>query len=271
MSYYGGSDGDRHDANAAELIAEVAELADKDVDYKDYDSDGDGMVDFCYVIYAGYGEAHGADENTIWPHAWNLMSGTGSALKLDGVKINSYACSCELTGNSGKTIDGIGTICHEFSHTLGLPDFYDTANSGNAGMGYWSLMGSGNYNLNGCVPCAYTAYERMLAGWLTPEELEEKITDKTKMIIINCPNNPTGKCLSRQEAEELESLLKDHPGVFLLSAEIYERIVYAGHETVSPASFPSIAFLSRRCHAIVSVEYPSSFRAPASTFAVTAS
>ena len=76
---------------------------------------------------------------------------------------------------------------------------------------------------------------------LTRAAIEAAMTPKTKMIIINCPNNPTGKCLSRQEAEELESLLKDHPGVFLLSDEIYERIVYAGHETVSPASFPSIA------------------------------
>lgn len=174
MSYYGGSDGDRHDANAAELIAEVAELADKDVDYKDYDSDGDGMVDFCYVIYAGYGEAHGADENTIWPHAWNLMSGTGSALKLDGVKINSYACSCELTGNSGKTIDGIGTICHEFSHTLGLPDFYDTEDGGHFGMSTWSLMDNGCYNENGFTPCGYTAYEKEYMGWIDIETLDKE-------------------------------------------------------------------------------------------------
>lgn len=176
MKNYGENDDQGHDKNAAQLVAEVLKLANPDINFKDYDTDNDGVVDFCYVIYAGYGEAHGANENTIWPHQWRLSSGTGAALKLDGVQVDEYACSCELYGYSGNEIDGIGTICHEFGHCLGLPDFYDTGDAGNFGMNAWSIMDYGCYNEGGYTPCGYTAYEKEYLGWLKIETLDEEQT-----------------------------------------------------------------------------------------------
>ena len=72
------------------------------------------------------------------------------------------------------------------------------------------------------------------------DALEAAVTNRTKLLIVNYPNNPTGKVLTRPEAKILEQFLLNHPDVILLSDEIYERIVFDGNTTVSPASFPSI-------------------------------
>lgn len=172
MAYYGGNDAYGNDLRPGEMAAEACKAADALVDFSDYDWDGDGIVEQVYVIYAGYGEASGADEETIWPHEWQLSSSDyGRTLTLDGVRIDTYACGSELYGTEGTDIDGIGTMCHEFSHCLGLPDLYDTAGGGNFGMDSWSLMDYGCYNGDGYAPCGYTSYERWQSGWLEPVEL----------------------------------------------------------------------------------------------------
>ena len=174
-SYYGSNDSEGNDKYPAKMVIEALKLADSQVNYADYDWDGDGEVEQVYVVYAGKGEADGGATTTIWPHEWELSSaanyGDGSgAQTLDGVKIDTYACGGELDGQTG-SIAGIGTMCHEFSHCLGYPDFYDTDYSGGQGMGYWDLMDSGSYNGNGYQPAGYTSYERWVAGWADPEEL----------------------------------------------------------------------------------------------------
>ena len=182
-SYYGANSPKKNnsDLHVGQMIIEACNLADSVINYADYDWDGDGEVDQVYVVYAGYGEASGAPSNTIWPHEFSLSgcayNGDGDGpLTLDGVKIDTYACSCELAGYSGKTMMGIGTACHEFSHCLGLPDFYDVKYNGGFGMESWDIMDSGGYNgpnRNGEIPCGYTAYERWFAGWLNFTELNE--------------------------------------------------------------------------------------------------
>lgn len=185
LAYYGTNDALGIDQYLGTMIAEACQLADEDVDFSQYDWDGDGEVDQVFVIYAGYGENAGAASNTIWP-CMSELSGSdyGSTLTLDGVTVNTFACSCELAGTSGSTMDGIGVACHEFSHCLGLPDLYDTSTLSSCyGMATWSILDSGNYlgpEGNGEVPCAYTGYERMYAGWLTPVELD-KGTDVSGM------------------------------------------------------------------------------------------
>ena len=196
-SYYGANSAKKSnsDLHVGQMISEACNLADNEVNYTDYDWDGDGEVDQVYVIYAGYGEASGAPANTIWPHEFSLTgcanNGDGDGpLILDGVKIDTYACSCELSGYFGKTIMGIGTACHEFSHCLGIPDFYDVKYNGGFGMESWDIMDSGGYNgpnRNGEVPCGYTAYERWFAGWLTFTELNEMERVKDMPDLGNSP------------------------------------------------------------------------------------
>ncbi len=175
MAYYGANYDGGNDIRPYEMVAEACQLASQQglADMSDYDHDGDGWVDLVYVIYAGYPESSGAPGETIWPHAWYVYSGGGLLVTLDGVSLNAYACSAELNGNSGLNLDGIGTFCHEYSHTLGLPDFYDIDYSGAMGMSWWSIMAHGNYGVNGYVPIGYNAYEREFCGWLEFNELTD--------------------------------------------------------------------------------------------------
>ncbi len=70
---------------------------------------------------------------------------------------------------------------------------------------------------------------------LDEEALKEKITSRTKMVIVNSPNNPTGGALTKEEMMAVADIAKDH-GLLVLSDEIYDRIIYDGFETVSMAS-----------------------------------
>ena len=179
-TYYGENDQNGDDKHAGEMVAEACQLADEmGADFSKYDWDGDGMVDQVFVVYAGYGEHADADENTIWPHEYSLSDagyyGDGpGAITLDGKKVDTYAVTSELDGNSGTTPAGIGTACHEFSHCMCLPDFYDTTST-YYGMDMWDLMDYGSYagNYRGNCPVPYTSYERMYCGWLTPVELSD--------------------------------------------------------------------------------------------------
>ena len=175
QSYYGSNDYNGDDKYPATMVCEACKKADQYVNYADYDWDNDGYVDQVYVVYAGKGEADGGASYTIWPHAWTLAAGKTygdgeGVLTLDGKMINSYACGGELNGQTGD-VAGIGTMCHEFSHCLGYPDFYDTDYSGGQGMYSWDLMDNGSYNGDGYQPAGYTSYERWMAGWQTPVEL----------------------------------------------------------------------------------------------------
>lgn len=163
-AYYGANDNSGHDKNPSAMIRSAFMLADSQVNFKDYDWDGDGYCEAVYVLYAGAGEADGGGEDCVWPH-----KSTINYVQHDGVLCGDYACGPELNGIGG--LSGIGTMCHEYSHCLGLPDFYDTAYGGNYGSGSWDIMCSGSYNGDSNVPAGYTAYERWYAGWLEPEEL----------------------------------------------------------------------------------------------------
>ena len=175
-AYYGGNDSQGNDLRPEEMVADACTLAAQaGVDFSIYDNDNDGVVDNVFVFFAGEDEAEGADENSIWSHSWYLLSGAGRSLELSGKLIDRYACSSEMTRiqdtYTGKLLEtrlsGIGTFCHEFSHTFGLPDFYDTDYEDSEGWaaGLWgstSLMDSGNQNNNGNTPPYFNAIEREL-------------------------------------------------------------------------------------------------------------
>lgn len=183
MAYYGtditDSQGNRlDDAHAGSMVASGCQMALADgVDFSPYDWDGDGYVDQVYVLYAGLGQANGGGADTVWPHEFQLAhSDFGHVLTAGSVRINTYACGSELAPLRGSNqLAGIGTLCHEFSHCLGLPDMYDTQYGGQYGMSTWDLMDSGSYNNNSFTPAGYTSYERIYAGWMTPVELNKDL------------------------------------------------------------------------------------------------
>lgn len=175
-AYYGSNNKSGNDSRPAEMIKEACMLAyEQGVDFSLYDYDNDGYVDNIFVFFAGEDEAENPDkEELIWSHAWYIESGAGLELELNGKKIDRYACTAELSyGN----MTGIGTFCHEYSHTFGLPDFYDTdydKNGLSAGMWTWtSLMDGGNMNNKSNTPPYFNAVERQLLGITEPIIIEE--------------------------------------------------------------------------------------------------
>ena len=164
------------------LLADACAVVDGMVNFADYDANNDGIVDLVYVIYAGHSaNTSGNKDTNIWPKSGTITISN----KFDGKSIRRYGVSNELNGSektskSNKKINGIGLFCHEFSHTLGLPDIYayntDAENQDNQGMEYWDIMDGGTGIRGGRVPASYLAWEREVMGWMKIDELKNDIT-----------------------------------------------------------------------------------------------
>ena len=72
------------------------------------------------------------------------------------------------------------------------------------------------------------------------ETLEAHVTPKTKILILNSPNNPTGRVMTKEEADEIAAFLADHD-ILLISDEVYEKIIFDGRKHISLGSYPEIA------------------------------
>jgi len=144
------------------------------VNFADFATNGE--VPSIYMIFAGHGEEAGGGASCIWSHAWNIYP----PVSLDGVTISSYACSPELRGGSGKSVTHIGVICHEFGHSLGAPDYYDTdggTGGSYTGTGIWDLQASGSWNDNGRTPAPPNPRSKITTyNWATAIELNEPQT-----------------------------------------------------------------------------------------------
>lgn len=162
---YGKNDASGRDQAALvyPMVEDAVNLAkDQVTDWKQYDWDGDGLVEEVFVLYAGHGQAtYPQDPDLVWPH----KSAIDPMTVADGVKVSVYACSCEL--GATEAIDGIGAFCHEFSHCMGLKDHYDINGRG-YGTGFWDIMCFGCYNGNTFLPAEYNSYEKMFCGWKEP-------------------------------------------------------------------------------------------------------
>ena len=191
MAYYGKNDSKGYDLYLADFVIDACLAAKDSVDWTQFDSDNDGFVDLVFLLYAGYGEADSHITNTIWPCKWDLPSALYSGYTnqetyyyhwneetgkedyklptFSGKMVNKFACSNEWSYRSNCRC-GIGTFVHEFSHALGLPDYYvaDSNSNKNYTPGSWSLMGYGNYVNNGNTPPNYSVYDKYYLGWVTP-------------------------------------------------------------------------------------------------------
>ena len=175
--YYGKGEKD----NTYALVSDACKAADKDVDFSRYDADGDGMVDLVYLIYAGYPASMSGNPNDIWPKSG---PGNDSFGTYDGKKVCRYGVHAELNfgrelnQKNGFLLSGIGLFCHEFSHTLGLPDLYPTVDASkvdNQNPEMWDLMDGGEYTYNGgYCPTPYSPWEMDAMGWATPIELSDE-------------------------------------------------------------------------------------------------
>lgn len=162
--------------DARDLVREAIDLADGDVNFADYDNDGDGKVDALGIIYAGGGAHDGCKASTppdnLWPHSWDLESDYATD---DGVSVRHYIIQSEITYGLADGIcdemQTVGLFAHEFGHALGLPDYYDTDDS-SEGVGYWSAMASQFLDTvnSADTPPHYDPFSKWWLGWLTPTD-----------------------------------------------------------------------------------------------------
>ncbi|MBR1871648.1 MAG: M6 family metalloprotease domain-containing protein [Bacteroidales bacterium] len=175
--YFGNNDkgNDRNAPGAVKAICLKA-AQEHGIQFSDYDVDGDGYVDSIIVLMAGKSEADGGDEDCVWPHMADLRN---AEIDIDGVYLSKYNMVAELQRDKENkfVFTGIGTICHEFSHILGLMDMYDTdyEGSGGIGSGLWyttCIMDGGNYNNEGRTPPHFNAVDYDTLGLGSPEDLD---------------------------------------------------------------------------------------------------
>ncbi|MDE6297900.1 MAG: M6 family metalloprotease domain-containing protein, partial [Muribaculaceae bacterium] len=170
-AYYGGNNSYGNDMAPQKMAIEACRALDKDVDFSQYDTDGDGYIDNVFIFYAGSGENRTGETDAVWPHTSWVTQLEYLPYTFDGVTLDRYACTNEWVD---KHPDGIGTFCHEFSHVMGLPDLYHTSyGSLPYTPGEWSVMDYGPYLNEGRTPPLYSSFERYALGWLTPEELTD--------------------------------------------------------------------------------------------------
>ena len=171
---------DAHQFKCDSIFFAALEALDPEVDFSQYDTDGDGTADMVFFMVAGHGsDVTANDRDYLWPH----MKDFTESPVLDGVNFKLYACSTNMTGEENEyytnfnNVAGIGTICHEFSHCLGLPDFYDTDGLGSGGTNSkhpmtWSVMASGFRSNNGRNPAGYSLFERFALRFAQPTLIE---------------------------------------------------------------------------------------------------
>ena len=194
-----------YDQNGVDLaIMEAYELLKDQIgDMSIYDTDRNGAIDMVLFYYPWHNQAEGAPEDTIWPHQLG-----GSFGQMGGYAFNRYFCTSELRGTpeeaeqNGPEAASIGTTCHEFGHSLGLPDFYDVdyEEHGENDKTTWilDLMASGSYNDKGRQPPQLSAVERNMLGWM---DYPPVITEEGNYTLKGIQNNEAYRIDSRIPGE----------------------------------------------------------------------
>jgi len=144
-----------------QMVLSAIDAVDDSINFQDYDKNNDGFIDGLVIIHAGPGAETGVTVG-IWSHKFHLAS----QISRDGIQIYDYTMNPE---EGFSTISPIGVFCHEFGHSLGVPDLYDiTDTTGTShGLGRWSLMSTGNYNGSGKRPAHFDAWCKSQIGFLT--------------------------------------------------------------------------------------------------------
>lgn len=152
-------------------------------DRYDFDGDGDfnepdGYIDHFQIVHAGEDESAGGGAegtNAIWAHRWYAYGTNagatgpsdnkagGTQIGDTGIWVGDYTAQPEN--------GGLGVFAHEYGHDLGLPDLYDTTNTAENSVGFWSLMSAGSWlgtgkGSIGDLPGDMTAWDKFQLGWL---------------------------------------------------------------------------------------------------------
>jgi len=182
-AYYGNGDngainGD-YPNNGLGFIQDVIDkliLLYPEVDFSDYDNDGDGGTDAIVIIPAGRSGGDGGDENCLWNmHYGNMWVN----MVRNGVTVRHIIVVSELNGRD--VINGIGSFVHEIGHAFNLPDEYGLYGGGGGRVGYFSPMAMGDQMGSGRYPVGLDPYCTDLVGFAEPILIVDTLTEVTLM------------------------------------------------------------------------------------------
>lgn len=157
--------------NLEEALVEALNNADNAIDFSQYDSDSDGVIDAITFVHSGYAaefggiDAYGASTaDRVWSHKASISTWTST----EGVTVSDYNINPGVWSTSGSAIGRVGVIAHELGHFFGLPDLYDYTNPGE-GIGSWGLMAN-SWGFTGTQlnPPHMSAWSKIELGWTTP-------------------------------------------------------------------------------------------------------
>ena len=221
--------------NVGNIFVSAVNALDPTVDFSKYDGDGDGVVDMIYFVVAGYTSNFGGNNSGyLWPHQFYMYYFTYQTY--DGVYLGRYACSGEIYGWEDYGYvdpDGIGTMCHEFTHVLGIMDLYDTDYDTNGyanDPGDWDVMSGGSYLNNSRTPAGYTIWERYRLGFADIEQITEMKPDYTLEAVnvsntgywISTPNDNEYFILENRQRTGWDAYLPGH-GMLVTRVEYDEN------------------------------------------------
>ncbi len=184
-----------NDRNDRGMMQEALDsLLARNIDFSPYVSTNNRIPAIGF-IYAGPGEQAYGPEESIWAKCYTNFSYTFGKHTVEAILCVNESADYDDSGTERP--DGIGTFVHEFSHAMGLPDFYSTDNlPDNFGLDFWDIMDWGQYVEDSRRPVGYSSYERIFMGWLQPATLEVKkqnvelspLTGKEGIRAIMIPN-----------------------------------------------------------------------------------
>lgn len=225
-------------------------------EWSDFDNKNKGHVDMAFLIFAGCGENSCDNPNLLWPKE-NYF---GQTFTLDdGTKITfstSGCCSEKAMSKNAQGIpytrpDGIGVMCHELCHALGLPDLYDT-NYIAFGMDVWSIMDYGEYMVNGYYPVSMTAYERDFMGWKPLQTLETEqwmtlrpiATDGFGYKIINETNPNEYYIIESRQGEGCDTRLSRYGHGLQVTHIDYDRTLWNNNSVNTDANHQRMTIIA---------------------------
>jgi immune inhibitor A len=165
--------------NTQKLTEDAIDAADPYVNFADYDHDGDLWVDALIIVHAGPGAEETGSDDDIWSHKWQMPH----VVWKDSVRLYTFNMDPEV--RSGGLVD-MGVFCHEFGHTLGLPDLYDVDYS-SEGLGNWSVMSHGSWNNGGKTPAHFDAWCKKFLGF---SEVQQLTVNQTAVEILQVDTSP---------------------------------------------------------------------------------
>lgn len=212
-----------------------------------------GMINYVedvIMIFAGHSRASG-DTDGIWPCRYS-----GTVYQKGNNIVGSFCCAPELQGKEGTTIAGIGHICHEFGHCMGLPDIYDTNKSSHSTVASacldFSLMDQGCHNNKAKTPPPMSMMEKSICGWVNFEDIP--VISESGSITLNeigqrsgnrayiIPSDKDGECFIGEYRSNNSSVNKwgaslPRGGLLIFHLDKSDRSVQQDNDTETAANW----------------------------------